>query len=102
MKPDKKRNIGIILAVILLGIALGVIVFLLHMSYVQNSTPVPTATPEPAPTPTAPPTPTPTPTPTPAGPAAPAAGDGLITIDDFETPLGLGELNTSIFGICSE
>ena len=57
----KKRTVLMFLIVLLLGIALGVVVFLIHESYVLNNEPVPT----PAPTPTATPTPTLTPTPTP-------------------------------------
>ena len=37
----------------------------------------------------------------PAGGGAPAAGDGLVEIDDFETPLGLGGVYLNL-GECYE
>ena len=62
---SKKANFIILLAVLLLGIALGVIGFMIHESYVQRQETA-AATPEPTPVPT--PTPTPTPTPSPPPP----------------------------------
>ncbi len=65
----KKKSILAILTVLILGVALGVAVFLIHQTYLNHSVPESTATPEPtatpAPTPTPTPTPSPTPTPTP-------------------------------------
>ena len=67
----KKQTFFTVLTVLLLGIALGVVVFLIHESYLthsesmQTAEPMPTSTPEPVPTPAPTPAPTPTPTPTP-------------------------------------
>ena len=54
---SKKRNFFTILTVLILGIALGVVVFLIHESYALPAAPAPTETPAPTPTPT--PTPEP-------------------------------------------
>ena len=49
---SKKRNFFTILTVLILGIALGVVVFLIHESYALTPAPAPTETPAPTPTPT--------------------------------------------------
>ena len=63
---NRKQTYLTILAVLLLGIALGVVVFFIHDSYLRHSEPVQTEEPTPAPTPTSTPAPTPAPTSTPA------------------------------------